>query len=146
MVRNVYYKPFSGIIIFGTIVALSVNIAFAGIQTVTTSKWGGDTLAGSLSFALQHTGQGDTIQFNFPGPDSTIIPSKEIIISKDMVILGRNSGTGKITIISGSLCQRIISVTSGNIGISNVKLQGNRGCQGFFKIVDTIQQFILVKY
>ena len=78
----------------------------ASILTVTTTS---DTGAGSLRAALKNARSGDTIKFSLPAPSFITLTSGELLVSKNLNILG--PGAGNLT-VSGNHSSRVFRIGS----------------------------------
>jgi hypothetical protein len=92
----------------------------AGRQTVTTIK---DSIAGSFRNAINQAAPGDTVYFNLPVADSTIIPSTQLVINKDLTVLGRNRSNNNSMTIK-SVGEGFI-ITDGKVLLSNLCIRNN---------------------
>lgn len=86
---------------------LSILVSFSAIITVSSTA---DSGAGSLRDAIVAATAGDTIQFSLAAQDSIVV-STEIVINKDLVIIGPGS---EALGISGGGNSRIFSIKKGN--------------------------------
>jgi len=101
---------------------LVVFPAMAGHQTVTTIK---DSVAGSFRNAVALAASGDTVSFNLSASDSVIGPSTQIIIDKNLVVLGRNGSNNKRMTIKSPWGG--FTISRGKVLLSNLSLRSNGG-------------------
>jgi hypothetical protein len=121
---TVKFEGFCSGVLRGVWIALLLVMvpAMAGRQTVTTTN---DSLAGSFRYAVTQAAPGDTVCFNVPAVDSQIGPSTQIVIDKDIVVLGRNSSNNKRMTINSRW--GVFAIRAGKVCISNLSLWNSFG-------------------
>ena len=88
-----------------TLITVPANLPAATLTVTSTA----DSGPGSLRNALKNSRSGDTIQFSLPLPATIMLTSGELLISKNLKILG--PGAGNLT-ISGNQARRVFRVAS----------------------------------
>jgi CSLREA domain-containing protein len=104
------------LVAFGLLGPISVPTARAATTIIVTSA--ADTGANTLRQAVADATNGDTIDFNISPATPIYLTSGEILIKKDITILGDGAA---ITAISGSGLSRVFNIT-GTVTISGVKI------------------------
>src|SRR5437870_12598943 len=96
-----------------------MQTARAATLTVTTTA---DSGPGSLRAALKNARSGDTITFSLPAPSIITLTSGELLVSKNLKILGSGAGNLAISSNQASRVFRIgsrLNVTIAGLAIAN---------------------------
>jgi hypothetical protein len=92
-----------------TLVVILIAARMAGAAATLTVTTIADSGPGSLRTALKNSRSGDTIKFTLPSPATITLTGGELLISKNLNIIG--PGAGNLT-ISGNQATRVFHVGS----------------------------------
>jgi hypothetical protein len=124
---KIFLKVFYiGVLVMG-LVATKANAAIQVVTTTTVARI--DTLKGSLPYLVKVAASGDTIVFNTndsnrtyignnkyinTSPDTIITVVNEIVINKDLTILGTNIANGRKMVLDADRL-RLLRITRGRV-------------------------------
>jgi hypothetical protein len=108
-------RAFEGFLLLFSILAIRV---WGTQRTVTTDI---DSMPGSLRFIVDSAAAGDTIMFSFSGTDTAVLKS-QILLSKDLVIIGKNAEMRGNVIVQGNTTQSVLLITNCNVELKTITL------------------------
>jgi hypothetical protein len=102
----------------------TINVNCTSPQVVTSTL--DDGSAGTLRYAVLNLCPGGTVSFNLPAGPQTITLASSLTINKDATITGPTSQS--VTINGNG--NRVLTITSGNVSISNLTVSGGNAGAG----------------